>query len=58
MRPAASIPFNFRTALSGVVSNNVDRMLAQSLAAPFGTFLVTNQLKTDAEMREARDKSE
>ena len=47
-----------RVTLTGVVNSNVDRMLAQSLATQFGAFSVTNALKTDAEMREALEKSE
>ena len=39
--------------LEGVVNSNVDRMLARSLASGFGSFSVTNELKTDAEV-EAR----
>ena len=37
--------------LTGVVNSNVDRMLARSLAIGFGEFSVTNDLRTDAEMR-------
>jgi hyperosmotically inducible protein len=37
--------------LAGVVNSNVDRMLARSLATGFGEFSVTNELRTDAEMR-------
>jgi hyperosmotically inducible protein len=37
--------------LTGVVNSNVDRMLARSLAVGFGEFSVTNDLRTDAEMR-------
>lgn len=37
--------------LVGVVNNNVERMLAQSIAASSSAFSVTNRLKTDAEMR-------
>jgi len=45
--------------LTGVVSSDVDRMLAQSLAAQFGAFSVTNALRTDAEIRSAAgEKSE
>ncbi len=40
-----------RVTLTGVVQSNVDRMLAQSLATGFGALSVTNQLKTDAEVR-------
>jgi hyperosmotically inducible periplasmic protein len=36
--------------LEGVVNNNVDRMLARSLASGFGAFSVKNELKTDAEI--------
>lgn len=37
--------------LSGVVSSNVDRALARSLATGFGEFSVTNNLRTDSEAR-------
>jgi hyperosmotically inducible periplasmic protein len=47
-----------RVTLTGVVGSEVDRMLARSLATQFGAFSVTNDLKTDAEMREALEKSE
>jgi hyperosmotically inducible protein len=47
-----------RVTLTGVVNSNVDRMLAQSLATQFGAFSVTNELKTDAEVRNALDKAE
>jgi hyperosmotically inducible protein len=47
-----------RVTLTGVVGSEVDRMLARSLATQFGAFSVTNELKTDAEMREALEKSE
>jgi osmotically-inducible protein OsmY len=39
--------------LEGVVQSNVDRMVARSLASGFGAFDVKNELKTDAEVREA-----
>ena len=38
--------------LDGVVNSNVERMIARSLASSFGAFSVTNDLKTDAEMRQ------
>lgn len=38
--------------LDGVVNNNVERMLARSLASSFGAFSVTNDLKTDAEVQQ------
>jgi len=41
-----------RVTLEGVVNSNVDRMLARSLASSFGAFSVTNELKTEAEMRQ------
>jgi hyperosmotically inducible protein len=47
-----------RVTLTGVVQSNVDRMLAQSLATQFGAFKVSNALKTDAEVRDALEKSE
>ena len=39
--------------LTGVVQSHVDRMLARSLATSFGALSVTNNLKTDAELRAA-----
>jgi zinc and cadmium transporter len=36
--------------LEGVVNSNIDRLLARSMASTFGTFSVTNNLKTDAEI--------
>jgi osmotically-inducible protein OsmY len=42
--------------LTGVVNSEVERMLARSLATQFGAFSVTNDLKTDAEMRELLEK--
>jgi len=46
-----------RVTLTGVVNSEVDRMLARSLATQFGAFSVTNNLKTDAEVRDALEKS-
>jgi osmotically-inducible protein OsmY len=48
---------NGRVTLTGVVNSDVDRMLARSLASQFGAFSVKMDLKTDAEMREALEKS-
>ena len=42
-----------RVTLTGVVNSDVDRMLARSLASQFNAFSVTNDLKTDAEVKEA-----
>jgi hyperosmotically inducible protein len=42
--------------LTGVVQNNVDRMLARSLATQFGAMSVKNDLKTEAEMKEQLEK--
>ena len=42
--------------LTGVVNSNVERVLARSLATGFGSFGVKNELKTDAEVREALEK--
>jgi hyperosmotically inducible periplasmic protein len=47
-----------RVTLTGVVQSEVDRALARSLATQFGALSVTNSLKTDAEMRDALEKSE
>ncbi len=40
-----------RVTLTGVVNNNVERMLARSLATSFGAFSIKNELKTDAELQ-------
>ena len=40
-----------RVTLEGVVNNNVEWMLARSLATTFGSFSVTNNLRTDAEVK-------
>ena len=45
-----------RVTLTGVVNSEVDRMLSRSLASQFNAFSLTNDLKTDAEMREALEK--
>ena len=42
--------------LTGVVQSNVERMLVTSIASQFGAFSVTDNLKTDAEMREMLEK--
>jgi hyperosmotically inducible periplasmic protein len=47
-----------RVILTGVVQSDVDRVLARSLAINFNAFSVTNNLKTDAEVRDQREKSE
>ena len=44
-----------RVTLEGVVQSNVERMLARSLASGFGDFGLKNELKTDAEVREAME---
>jgi hyperosmotically inducible protein len=43
--------------LTGVVNNDVDRRLARSLVNQFGVMSVANDLKTDAEVRSAIEKS-
>lgn len=45
-----------RVTLTGVVQNNVERQLARSLAAGFGSFEVKNELKTDEEARAELEK--
>jgi hyperosmotically inducible protein len=42
--------------LAGTVNSNVERQLARSLATGFGEFDVKNELKTDAEVREALER--
>ena len=42
--------------LTGTVNSNVERVLARSLAVGFGEFTVNNELRTDAEAREALEK--
>ena len=42
--------------LEGVVNNNVDRMIAQSIAAGFTSFKFTNDLKTVEEARQELEK--
>ena len=41
--------------LTGVVNNEVERMLARSLASSFGAFSVKSELKTDKEMQSLFD---
>jgi hyperosmotically inducible protein len=41
-----------RVTLEGVVNSNVERMLARSIASSFLSFEITNELKTDAEVKE------
>ena len=43
--------------LTGVVNSEVDRMLARSLVNQFGVMSVKNDLKTDAEVRNAIERS-
>jgi hyperosmotically inducible protein len=40
-----------RVTLTGVVNTNVERMLARSLATGWGELSVSNELRTDAEVR-------
>jgi osmotically-inducible protein OsmY len=42
--------------LEGVVNSNVDKAMARSLAAGFPAFSVTNNLKTDAEVKAELEK--
>ena len=42
--------------LTGTVNSNVERVLARSLAVGLGSFDVKNELRTDAEVREALEK--
>jgi osmotically-inducible protein OsmY len=55
--PIHIIVENSRVTLTGVVQSDVERMLARSLATQFGALSVTNNLKTDAEVRDLLEKS-
>lgn len=48
---------NGRVTLTGVVNSDVDRMMANSIALRFNSFKVTNNLKTEAEIREELEQS-
>ena len=43
--------------LTGVVNNDLDRRLARSLVDQFGVMSVKNELRTDAEVKDAIEKS-
>jgi hyperosmotically inducible protein len=47
---------NGHVTLTGVVQNNVERMLARSLALSFNAFSVDNKLRTDAEAKAELEK--
>ncbi len=49
---------NGNVTLTGVVNNNVERVLARSLASGFNAFSVKSELKTDAEARADLEKVE
>jgi hyperosmotically inducible protein len=49
--PIHIIVENGHVRLTGVVNSQVDRMLARSLATGLGELSVTNELRTDADMR-------
>jgi hyperosmotically inducible protein len=44
-----------RVTLTGLVRSEVDRRLAQALATQFNALSVSNELRTDVEMRSRRD---
>ena len=48
--PIRIVVENGHVTLDGVVNNDVERMMARSLATGFGEFSLTNALKTDAEV--------
>ena len=45
-----------RVTLEGVVNNNVDRVLAYSIASMFQAFSVKNELRTDDEVKKELEK--
>ncbi len=47
---------NGRVTLTGTVLNDVDRATARALASTFPAFSVTNDLKTEAEVRALRER--
>lgn len=49
---------NGHVTLTGVVNNDLEKILARSLATGFNAFSVDNQLKTDAEARAELEKVE
>jgi hyperosmotically inducible protein len=55
--PIHIIVENGHVRLTGVVNSNTERMLARSLAVGFGEFSVTNELRTDSEMRSSDARS-
>jgi hyperosmotically inducible protein len=55
--PIHIVVVNGHVTLTGTVNSPVDRMLARSLATGFGAFDVKNELRTDAEVREALETS-
>ncbi len=56
--PIHIVVANGHVTLTGVVNSEVDRVLARSLASQSGALSVTSDLKTDAEVRDALEKSE
>ena len=55
--PIHIVVANGRVTLTGVVTSEVDRMLARSIASQSGALSVTCDLKTDAEVRDALEQS-
>ena len=55
--PVHVIVENGQVTLTGVVNSNVQRTLALAIASRFNGFSVTNELKTDEEVRAALTKS-
>jgi hyperosmotically inducible protein len=45
-----------RVTLTGVVMNEVEKMLARSIATGSGAFSVTNELRTEAEVQAELEK--
>jgi hyperosmotically inducible protein len=54
--PIHIIVENGHVTLTGVVQSDIDRVLARSRATSFNAFSVTNDLKTDAEVRASLEK--
>lgn len=54
--PIHIVVVNGHVTLTGTVTSEVERALARSLAAGFGSFGVTSALRTDAEVREGLER--
>jgi osmotically-inducible protein OsmY len=54
--PIHVIVENGHVTLDGVVLNDVDRVIARSIAGNFPAFSIKNELKTEAEVKQELEK--